>query len=264
MYHSSNMSARAPFPYLNLVWEMTRGEIKLRDQGTALGFLWTLLHPALMFMVLYGLFSKWVGKFVGDYMVYLLVGLVLWNFFQKATIYALSSFRRFRGTVLNYRFPREIVVFASVGAVVWSSTMELCVLMAVVTALGHRPHAAWLFLPALLVLECVLVVGIGLFLAVWSVEYQDLERIWDVLTSALFYLTPIFYPLEIISADKRFLLDYNPLARIIGAFRACVISGAAPDPAVFLVLLAGGLALCAAGVALLRRRQYALADKLLV
>src|SRR3989338_11260350 len=113
MYHSSAMErSQASFAYLDVLWEMTRGEIKQRDQGTALGFLWTLLHPALIFAVLYGLFSKWVGKFVDGYVVYLLVGLVLWNFFQKATTYALGSFRRFRGTVLNYRFPREIVVLS--------------------------------------------------------------------------------------------------------------------------------------------------------
>lgn len=263
MYDSRRMPARQSFPYLELVWEMTRGEIKLRDQGTALGFLWTLLHPALMFAVLYGLFSKWVGKHVDGYMVYLLVGLVLWNFFQKGTSYALGSFRRFRGTVLNYRFPREIVVFASVGAVLWSSLMELCVLLAVVLGLGQRPSAVWLLLPAVLLLEILLVVGVGLVLAVLSVEYQDFERIWEVLTSALFYLTPIFYPLDIISPDKRRLLDFNPLARIIAAFRA-VIAGRAPDPAVCFLLLAGGAALCAAGVALVRQRQYALADKLLV
>ncbi|MEQ1918098.1 MAG: ABC transporter permease [Elusimicrobiota bacterium] len=258
------MPSRPSFPYLNLVWEMTRGEIKLRDQGTALGFLWTLLHPGLMFAVLYGLFAKWVGRMVDSYILYLLVGLVLWNFFQKATTYALGSFRRFRGTVLNYRFPREIVVLASIGAVLWSSLMELCVLMAVVIALGQPPRAAWLLLPMLLTLEIILVIGLGLFLAVWSVEYQDLERIWDVTTSALFYLTPIFYPLEIISADKQFLLRLNPLTRIIAAFRDCIVLGRAPNAAVCLLLLAGGLALCVAGVALLRRRQYALADKLLV
>ena len=264
MYHSSAMPTRAPFPYFDLVWEMTRGEIKLRDQGTALGFLWTLLHPALMFAVLYGLFSKWVGKFVDSYVVYLLVGLVLWNFFQKATTYALGSFRRFRGTVLNYRFPREIVVFASVGAVLWSSLMELCVMLAVVISLGQPPRLAWLFMPLLLLLEILLAVGTGLFLAVWSVEFQDLERIWDVVTSALFYLTPIFYPLDVISADKRFLLRLNPLARIIGAFRDCIIAGRAPSAALFLILLAGGVVLCAGGIALLRWRQYALADRLLV
>ena len=264
MTSSSSLPERSSFPYLDLVWEMTRGEIRLRDQGTALGFLWTLLQPALMFTVLYGLFAKWVGKFVDSYVIYLLIGLVLWNFFQKATASALVSFRRLSGTVLNYRFPREIVVFASVGAVLWSSLMELCVLMVVVSALGQAPSAAWVFLPFLLLLEVILALGIGLFLAVWSVEYQDLERIWEILTSALFYLTPVFYPINIISADKQAVLQFNPIAWILASFRGCVVAGRAPNPVAYVLLFLGGLALCAAGTALLRRRQYAIADKLLV
>lgn len=236
----------------------------MREQGTALGFLWTLLHPALMFVVLYGLFAKWVGRFVEQYMVYLLLGLVFWNFFQKATSYALGSFRRARGTVLNYRFPREIIVLSSIGAVLWSALMEICVLMVAVALLGQEPRWTWLLLPCLVALELLLVTGLGLCLAVFAVEYQDVERIWDVLAAALFYLTPVFYPLDILSPDKRALLMLNPLAQIIAAVRDCVIAGRAPQPAAVLSILIVGAALVAAGLLLLRRREFRLVDKLLV
>lgn len=257
-------SARPAFPYWDLLWEMTRGEILMRDQGTVLGFLWTLLHPILMFIVLYGLFSKWMGKFVDQYVAYLLIGLVLWNFFQKATSYALGSLRRARGTILNYRFPREIVVFSSLGAVSWSSLLEIGVLMGALLLLGQTPRWTWLLLPGLLALELLLAAAVGLFLAVWGAEYQDLERIWDVLTSALFYLTPVFYPLDILSPDKRALLSLNPMTQIIQAFRGCAVSGLPPEPAAMLGLFLGGLILAAAGLLLLRRREFEVADKLLV
>lgn len=243
---------------------MTLSEVRMREQGTALGFLWTLLHPALMFVVLYGLFAKWVGRFVEQYMVYLLVGLVFWNFFQKATSYALGSFRRARGTVLNYRFPREIIVLSSVGAVLWSALMEVCVLMVAVALLGQEPRWTWLLLPGLVALELLLVTGLGLCLAVFAAEYQDVERIWDVLTAALFYLTPVFYPLDILSPDKRALLMFNPLAQIIAAVRDCVIAGRAPQPAAVLSILIVSAALIAMGLLLLRRREFRLVDKLLV
>ncbi|MEK7233000.1 MAG: ABC transporter permease [Elusimicrobiota bacterium] len=259
-----NSSARPAFPYWNLLWEMTRGEILMRDQGTVLGFLWTLLHPILMFIVLYGLFSKWMGKFVDQYVAYLLIGLVLWNFFQKATVYALGSLRRARGTILNYRFPREIAVFSSLGAVCWSSLLEIIVLMLALVLLGQAPHWTWLLLPGLLALELLLATAVGLFLAVWGAEYRDVERIWDVLTSALFYLTPVFYPLDILSPDKRAILHLNPMTHIIQAFRDCAVSGRAPKPASMLILLIGGLILAAAGLSLLRHREFEIADKLLV
>ncbi|MDE2491334.1 MAG: ABC transporter permease [Elusimicrobia bacterium] len=256
---------REPFPYGHLLWEMTRDEVLMRDQGTVLGFVWTLLHPALMFVVLYGLFSHWIGDRVDQYMSYLLIGIVLWDFFQKSTTYALGSLRRLRGTVLNYRFPREIAVFASVAAVFWSSLMEVCVLLVAVALLGQTPRWSWLLLPGALALELLLCTGVGLFLAVFGAEFQDMERIWDVLTSAFFYLTPVFYPLSLLSPRKQALLGLNPLALILETFRACVIpSTRAPGARALLALLAGSLALAAAGLALLRAREPEIADKLLV
>ncbi|MBI5239758.1 MAG: ABC transporter permease [Elusimicrobia bacterium] len=253
-----------PFPYGHLLYELTRTEVLMRDQGTVLGFLWTLLHPALMFAVLYALFVKWMGKFVDTYAVYLLVGIVLWNFFQKSTSYALGSFRRMRGTVLNYRFPREIVVFSAVGAVLWSSAMEFCVLVPVLLALGQAPHWTWLLLPGVFALELLLATALSLFLAICAVEFEDLERIWDVLTSAMFYLTPVFYPLSILSPRYQELMRLNPLMQILRMFRDCVIAGKPPAAGVVLALLAIGLAGVAAGRALLRRLEYRLADKLAV
>ncbi len=261
---TSEAQAPRPFPYGHLLYELTRTEVLMRDQGTVLGFLWTLLHPALMFAVLYALFVKWMGKFVDTYAVYLLVGLVLWNFFQKSTTYALGSFRRFRAPVLNYRFPREIVVFASVGAVLWSSAMEFCVLVPVLLALGQPLRWTWLLLPGVFALELLLATALGLFLAVCAVEFEDLERIWDVLTSALFYLTPVFYPLSILSPRYQELMRLNPLMQILQMFRDCVIAGQPPDAGIFLALFALGALGLVAGLALLRRLEFRLADKLAV
>lgn len=257
------MTSDRRFPYWPLLREMTRSEILLRDQGSLLGFLWTLLHPALMFAVLYALFSKWVGKYVEQYVAYLLVGIVLWNFFQKATTYALGSFKRNRGTLMNYRFPREIVVLSSVGAVVWSSLMEAAVLLAALLLLGQPPRWSWLLLPAVFALELALATGAALFLAVLAAEYQDVERIWDVLCSAFFYLTPVFYPLSILSPAKRRLMELNPLAQILAASRACVIGSTAPSAPEVAAVAAGGALLVAAGLAVLRRREFKIMDKLL-
>jgi lipopolysaccharide transport system permease protein len=261
---SDGASPRSAFPYWSLLWEMTRGEAKLRDQGTVLGFFWTLLHPALMFFVLHALFSKWLGRFVSDYTAYLLCGLVLWNFFSKSTHYALTSFRRLRGTVLNYRFPREIVPLSAVGAVLWSSLLETAVLLAALWALGYAPRAAWIWLPVALALLAGIAAGTGLILAVAATELRDLERVWEVLVAALFYLTPVFYPLSIIGEDKRPLLALNPLAAALEAFRSAAIDGRPPSPSSLAALAAVAAALLVAGLFLVRRRETAVAEALLV
>ena len=259
------MSADAEgFPYAHLLWEMTYAEVRLRDQGSLLGFAWTLLHPALMFAVLYGLFIHWLGRYVPDYAAYLLMGLVLWNFFQRATSYAMTSLRRYKGLLRNYRFPREILVLASVAAVLWSTVLELCVLAPLLVYLGHAPTSLWLLLPVLLALLVLLVSGLSLLLAVLAVEYQDMERIWEIVSTALFYLTPVFYPLYLIEKGKRSLLLLNPLAQVLIAFRGVVIAGAAPSARLLAALLVLGACGCAAGLWILRRLEFRLADKLMV
>ena len=135
--------------YWFLFWELTRTEFKLRDQGTALGFAWTLLHPALMFIVLYTLFINWLGKFVDQYAAYLIIGLVQWQFFEKATMLGLGSLRRKSNLIRNFRFAREIIVLSAVGSVFWSYLLETAVLMVFLLLLGIRPAASWLLLPLL-------------------------------------------------------------------------------------------------------------------
>ena len=257
------MSAgRGGFPYWNLLWEMSAAEAKLRDQGTALGFLWTLLHPLLMFAVLYALFLKWMGRFVDNYAAYLLVGLVLWNLFQKTTTVALSSLRRQTGLILNFRFPREIAVLAPAAAVLWSSMLELAILLLLLPWLGAAPRWSWLALPALVAVEAALACGTALVLAVLAARYQDVERAWEVLVTALFYMTPVFYSLSVLRPDRRDLVLLSPLARVIEAARACLLEGRWPGAGQAAALAAWGAAAALVGLAVLRRAEPRLADDL--
>jgi len=217
-----------------------------------------------MFAVLYGLFTKWMGRAVDQYAIYLLVGIVGWNFFQKATTYGMTSLRRGRALVLNYRFPREIVVLSAVAAVCWSSLMETTVLLVFAAALGRPPHWTWAFLPGIAAALALLTAGTSLVLAVLSVEFEDMDRIWEVLVFAAFYLTPIFYPMQIISEGRRAVLRFNPLTQIIAAARSCLIEHATPDLRVLGLLLGLAAALCAVGVAAVRRREHRIADRLMV
>ena len=258
----SRLDERRVFPYWNLLWELTTVQMKLRDQGTIFGFFWTLLHPILMFIVLYVLFIKWVGKFVNQYAAYLLIGLVFWNFFQKATSVALSSLRSFEGLIMNYKFPREIIVLSSVGAVLWSTLLELVILLIALLLMGVPLHWTWLFLTAALALELTFVTGLSMILAVLAVEYQDMQRIWDVISMALFYLTPIFYPMSIIAESRRRLLLLNPITQVLVAARGCVLDGRLPQFWRFSALSALGVVSFLAGVHLLRRCEGRLADKL--
>lgn len=259
---TSQARAEARSRYWNLLWEMTRCEFKLRDQGTVLGFFWTLLAPALQFIVMYQVFAKWMGRFVDNYAFYLIVGIVQWNFFANATSTALRSLRAKAGLAQNFHFRREIVVFSAVAVVLWSHLLELAVLLLFLPALGAGLSWTWLYLPILVVIQLLWVLGVSLFLSQLALQYRDIERIWAILMQAAMFMVPIFYPLQIIAKSKRTWLMLNPIVHIMDGMRACLLRAQVPPAWIVLALLAGGAAATTLGLRYFRSREGLLADYL--
>jgi len=246
---------------LSKLLALTRVEWRLRQQSTFLGFFWTLLNPALMFIVLYGLFVKWLGRAQGDYAVFLLVGIVEWNFFATATSHALSALLR-RGPLLkNYPLAPEIPVLASVLSIYFSHVLELLALIALLAFFQGGPAVSWFWLLTIDAAYLALAAGTGLILAGLYVFYTDLERIWSILLTAGFFLTPVFYPLSVLSPEKSRLLSLSPLTAIIESSRHA-LSGSSPDGAAIACMLLWAAVLPAAGLGFLRLRRSSIGDTL--
>jgi ABC-type polysaccharide/polyol phosphate export permease len=249
--------------YLNLLREIGWTEFKLRDQGTFFGFLWTLLYPALLFIVLYMVFVKWMGQFVTNYGGYLLIGLLFWNFFQRATTSSLTCLTRRYAIIRNFKFPREIVVFSTLSAILASFLLELCVLLVFLPFFGVAPRLSWLLLPVLVGAIVLLTAGVSLFLPLLAAEYRDLERVWEVLTTIMFYITPVFFPLSVIGPRIRPLLLLNPITQILIAARGCLIDGRIPNPGLLAAVILGAGLLFTAGLLIFRRFEYHIMDRLM-
>lgn len=243
------------------LFALARAEWRLRQQSTFLGFLWTLLNPALMFAVLYGLFVKWMGRAQGDYAVFLLIGLVEWNFFASATSYSLSSLLRRSPLLKSYPLPLEVPVLASVLSVYFSHLLELAALGAILAAFQCQPSLPWLWVLVIDLAYLALAAGAALFLAGLAVFFSDLERIWTLVLTAGFFLTPVFYPLSVLAPDKVALLAYSPLTAVIESARLA-FSGSAPQPAALGLAALWAAASLAAGLALLRLKRRAIGDAL--
>jgi ABC-type polysaccharide/polyol phosphate export permease len=240
---------------------LARVEWRLRQQSTFLGFLWTLLNPALMFAVLYGLFVKWLGRAQGDYAVFLLIGIVEWNFFATATSHSLSALLR-RGPMLkNYPLAPEIPVFASVLSIYFSHVLELAALAVLLAFFQGGASYSWLWLIVIDLSYLALTCGTGLILSGLYVFFSDLERIWGILLTAGFFLTPVFYPLSVLDPEKARLLSLSPLTSVIESVRAA-ISGSPPEVAALGWMFLWAAVLPAAGIMLLRRRRSAIEDAL--
>lgn len=240
---------------------LARTEWRLRQQSTFLGFLWTLLNPALMFAVLYGLFVKWMGRAQPDYAVFLLIGLVQWNFFASATSYSLSTLLRRAALLKSYPLPFEAPVLATVLSVYFSHLLELCALALILALFQAPPAASWLWLIAIDASYLALAAGIALILAGLGVFFTDLERIWSILLTAGFFLTPVFYPLSVIAPEKAGLLAFSPLTAIMEAARAA-FSGSSPAALQLLLPWLWAAAAVASGLALLRLKRQAIGDAL--
>jgi ABC-type polysaccharide/polyol phosphate export permease len=249
--------------YWSLVWELTRTEFKVRDQGTLLGFLWTLLHPALMFAVLYTVFVKWLGHRVDLYGPYLIIGLVQWQFFEKATTIGFSGLRRKSLLLKNFNFAREIVVLAGVGSVFLSYLLETLVMLAFVRLL-HVPFAwKWLALPLHAAALLSLATATALILGLLSVEFQDLERVWSVLTTAGFYLTPVIYPMSMVSPSYSSLLQLNPMLHVVTGFRSALMPNDPPYEAQSAALLLASLAVALAAIVVYQTRARLISDRVI-
>lgn len=249
--------------YLHLLWESTRCEWRMRDQATTLGFLWTLLQPLLMFAVLYAVFTRWMPGPRTHYASLLLVGIVQYGFFSSATTYGLSSLLRRRAILLNFPVPRETMVLAAVFSAMISYLFEFGLMMVFLVALGARPSPAWAALPFLIVIFVGFVVGISLIMAPLAARHPDFERIWSILLSAGFFLTPVFYPLASMDGARLRLLSLNPLTPLIEIARSCLLEGRWPAGRGLPALTLGTAVLIVAGYRWFKANELAISDYLL-
>jgi ABC-2 type transport system permease protein len=204
---------------------------KMRDQSTVLGFLWTLLHPLLLFVILFTLFRQRLGADVPHFGVYLLIGIVHWSLFSTATGKAVNCLISRREMVVSMNFPRELLVLGDVGGVTVSSLLEFFVVCCFALAVGVSFKTTWLLLPLVFTGQLIFVVAISLLISSVQVFVRDTERIWSLILRMGFFAVPIFYPITMLSDGmSRKIVLGNPLTQYMEYSRALIIDGRIPPP----------------------------------
>ena len=225
-----------------LSFTLAATELKVRFFGSALGYLWSLMRPLLFFGVLYLVFSQVLrlGNAIEFYPIVLLMGIVLYTFLAEATGDAVASMVKHESLIRRVAFPRLVIPVAVTVTAAFNLLMNLIVVFAFMVltgrALGSGPTVdvrwTWLELPFLLGLLIVLALGVALLLSVLYVRFRDIQPIWTVVLQALFYLTPILYPVEAVRDKYPQALQYvmlNPLAAVNQQIRYAVIDPTAPS-----------------------------------
>jgi ABC-2 type transport system permease protein len=210
-----------------LLAELVRTEFKLRYQGSVLGYIWSLLKPLLIFCILYLVFVRFlrIGSDIEHYPVYLLLGIVLWNFFSEMTSQSLTSVVGRGDLIRKIKIPRWIIVVSSSVSALINLGLNLIVIAVFLVINQVDLSFSVLLLPLALLQIYIFSLGVSLFLAASFVKYRDMSYIWEVIMQAGFYATPILYPLSIITNTTiQKLLLLNPLADAIQTARYDVVT----------------------------------------
>jgi len=216
--------------FFSLLWLMSATEFKRTYFGTVLGYLWSLVRPLMLFAVLLFVFTQIfrIGSEVPNYPVMLLLGIVLFSFFQEATNNAVTAVVAQEGVVRKTQFPRLVIPLSVVLTGSFNLLINLLVVFVFILAWGVDPTWTWLLLPPALFLIFALTAGMAMMLSALYVRFRDVAIIWSVLATVLFYATPILYPIEIVPDEYQGIIMLNPLTPIFEQVRVWVIDPSAP------------------------------------
>jgi ABC-2 type transport system permease protein len=232
--HGPSALGGGPRRFFDLLWLMSVTEFKRVYFGTVLGYLWSLIRPLMLFAVLLFVFTQVfrVGSELENYPVLLLLGIVLFTFFQEATLNSVTSVAGQEAVVRKTQFPRLVIPLSTVITCFFNFCLNLTVVFIFILAWGVDPTWTWLLLPVAVLLLFVFTAGVSMALSVLYVRFRDVGIIWTVVAQVLFYATPILYPIEIIDDEAvRKALMVNPLAPIFEQVRVWVIEPSAPSAA---------------------------------
>jgi ABC-2 type transport system permease protein len=218
------------YRYRDLVGALVARELKVRYRRSAIGFMWTMLQPLLMMLVLHTVFSS-IFRFkmeMGNYPVYALAGILFWNFFSQSILSSMNSLRGNAQLLQKLPLPKAVFPIATVISGVINLLFALIPLLAILVITKHPLTPALFFLPISILLAALFTLGAGLLLAPLAVFFSDVVELIGVLLSLVMYLTPIFYPKEIVPENLRWIVRFNPVRSILEVFRDPIYQGEIP------------------------------------
>jgi lipopolysaccharide transport system permease protein len=246
----------------SLAWTLVRTDFKVRYHGTIAGFMWALLKPMAMVLVLVSVFSFVFGA-QKDYASNVIIGILLYDFFSEATKVGLTSLRSKGYLLTKSAAPSWVIVATSMSNAVITLAVVATVYLAVISFGGQPLTITRLALLLWYLFHYVLMVlGISLATSVLFLKFRDLHEVWDVVTQAGFFVAPIVYPLSILPEKYHLYLYAWPPTPVIQFTRAALLSGPVPTLRAHLYLSAETLVILVLGTLVFRRFRTRVAEYL--
>jgi ABC-2 type transport system permease protein len=218
--------------FFDLLWLISVTEFRRIYFGTVLGYLWSLIRPLMYFGVLLFVFTqvfKVGSEHVEHYAVLLLLGIVLFTFFQESTTNAVTSVVAQEGVVRKTQFPRLVIPVSTVVTGMFNLLLNLVIVVVFLFAFGVDPTWTWLLFPFAILALFVITVAVAMGFSVLYVRFRDVAIIWTVVAQVLFYATPILYPVDFKSTPGHpattfeHLMMVNPLGVIMTQVRVWIL-----------------------------------------
>ena len=241
--------------YRNLIRELVSRDIKKKYRRSILGILWSLLNPLLMMLITAAVFSNLFRFDIKNFALYLLSGQIIFTFYAEATNFAMGSILE-NGSLIKkvyvpkYLFPISRVLSSGVNLML---TIPAMLAIMFITNEPMGVHLFYALIPMMLLL--CFCIGMGLLLSSLAVYFRDLFHLYGVILTALNYATPIFYPVNIIPEEYRFIIWINPLTYYLTAFRQVVYDHIFPDISILLTCICLSLIIMFIGIFVFKKQE---------
>jgi ABC-2 type transport system permease protein len=215
---------------VNLILSLVRRDLTVRYKRSVIGFFWTMLNPLLLMIILTIVFSN-IFKFEGveHYEIYFLSEYLVFGFFSQTTGQAMSSMAWHGPLMKRVRVPKSVFVISTTVSGLVNLCLAYIPLFAIMLVRGVPIHSTVLFLPFAFLVIGVFTLGVSLLLSALSVYFEDVSQMYQAVTMALMYMTPIIYPIDIVPYKFLWLIRINPLTQLFKLARDPVYHGVLPD-----------------------------------
>jgi len=248
--------------YLDIVTVLAQKDFKVRYRNSILGFLWSLLNPLAYMAVLTLVFSLLLRVNIPDFAAWSLIGLLVWRFFSIGTGQGLFSIVGNPSLVSKVYVPRHLIVLSNNVANFLGASLEFVALLPLLVMLGVSLTAYVLFLPAIMIMEFLLIFGLSLSLSSLNLKYRDFYQLWDIALQLGFFLSPIVYNVNLIPERFRLMYSLNPITALIESVRSIFLLGQLPSAFDTGVVASSILVFLLIGFLIFRRRERGFAEEL--
>ncbi len=230
--------------YKSLFLELVCRDIKLKYRRSFLGYLWSILNPLMIMMIMVVVFSNMFRFEIKNYPVYLIIGQTIFNFVSDSTTQAMWSITGNAALLKKVYVPKYIFTFSRVTSSCVNTFFSLGAMLLVFIVCKVRINIYMLYLPFIIIQVYIFCIGLGMLLAQATVFFRDIQYIYAAILTAWTYLTPIFYPINQLPYGLMWgIKHFNPLYSYIAQFRMIVLDGVSPDPR--LIIYGTVVSLCA-------------------